>query len=89
MFDVIAPTPEPFIIDSLFAAADTTQPIQKFLYDRKSAAFSLSISTRTLDYVTVNGLIDHVKQGSKKMYLPSALQKFARTNHASLTEAGE
>ena len=61
-----------------------TPTITKILYDRRSAAFALSISTRTLDYATANGLIDHVRQGSKVCYLPSALQKFARTNHPRL-----
>jgi hypothetical protein len=82
MFDVS--TPETFVIDSIMAAADTTPAVQKILYDRKSASFALSISTRTLDYCVANGLIDFVKQGSKVMFLHSALTKFARTNHSSL-----
>jgi hypothetical protein len=78
-----------FVIDSLMASADNTPTIAKILYDRKSAAFALSISTRTLDYAVGNGLIDFVKQGSKVMFLHSALTKFARTNHASLCSVDE
>lgn len=78
----------PFVIDNIHAASDTSAPaLTKILYDRKSCAFALSISTRSLDYCVANGLIDFVKHGSKVMFLHSSLVKFARTNHASLTEA--
>ena len=87
MFDVTTSTPETFIIDSLFAAADTSQPIQKILYDRRSACAALSISLRSLDACVANGLIEFIRQGSKVMFLHSHLLKFAKTPHASLTES--
>jgi hypothetical protein len=82
--------PEPFVIDSLRAAASTdNEPIEKILYDRKSASFALSISCRALDYCVADELIDFVKQGSKIIFLHSAVLKFARTNHASLCSVDE
>lgn len=86
MFDVIAP--EPFVIDDLMAAASAdTQPLQKILYDRRSAAFALSISLRSLDACVANSSIEFIRQGSKVMFLQSHLLKFAKTPHDSLTEA--
>jgi hypothetical protein len=62
------------------------QPITKILYDRKSAASTLSISLRALDYATSYGMIEYVQQGSKKMYLHSHLLKFASTPHRSFVQ---
>ena|SRR5579871_2381457 len=68
------------------AASIDTQPIQKILYDRRSAAEALSISLRSLDACVANGSIEHIRQGSKIMFLHSHLLKFAKTPHDSLSQ---
>ena len=67
------------------AAADTNQPLQKMLYDRKSAAYVLSISTRSLDYLIACKELNTIKLGSKKMIAHSELVRFSRKNHGSVT----
>ncbi|RSL15575.1 hypothetical protein EDE15_1066 [Edaphobacter aggregans] len=91
---IAMPVPMAGIIDTIHASADNTYltdkpAVPKFLYDRRSAAFALSVSLRTLDACVANGLLDSVRHGSKVMFLPSALQKFARTPHASLCSVEE
>lgn len=61
-------------------------PIQKILYDRKSAAFALSISTRSLDYLTANRQLEFTRLGKKTMYSHTTLVRFSRSNHSNLTE---
>lgn len=73
------------VLDNLYAAAEP-QPIQKLMYDRKSAAFALSISQRSLDYLVSLKKIDFRKFGSKVMFSHAALVKFSRQDHASLSE---
>ncbi|MBB5056074.1 hypothetical protein HDF16_000743 [Granulicella aggregans] len=58
----------------------------KLLYDRKSAAFTLSISVRSLDYLIANKRLNTIKMGSKVMVSHGSLVKFSRQHHASLTE---
>ena len=60
--------------------------LHKILYDRKSAAFTLSISVRSLDYLIANKRLNTVKLGSKVMIGYGELVKFSRQHHASLTE---
>jgi hypothetical protein len=60
--------------------------IQKLLYDRKSAAFALSISIRSLDYLISLKKINTIRLGSKIMIGHSELVKFSRANHPTLTE---
>ena len=79
----------PFVIDSLYAAADTSYitdkpTITKNLYDRKSAAFALSISTRSLDYLIGNKALNTVRLGSKVMASHQELVRFSKKNHPAL-----
>jgi hypothetical protein len=70
------------VLDSIQAAADTsTQPIQKLLYDRKSAAFALSISLRSLGYLVATKQLNALKMGSKVMFTHGELVRFSRMNH--------
>jgi hypothetical protein len=69
------------------SAAAEPQPIQKILYDRKSAAFALSISVRSLDYLIANKRLNTLRMGSKVMIGHGELVKFSRANHATLSEA--
>lgn len=89
MFDTHS-TPTPGVVDSIMAAADTTTPtITKILYDRKSAAFALSISTRSLDYLIGNKALNTVRLGSKVMVTHAELVKFSKKNHAALCSVEE
>jgi hypothetical protein len=74
----------PAVIDIMAAAASTELP-SKILYDRKSAAYALSISVRSLDYLIANKRLNTRKVG-KKILIPHAeLVRFARADHAHLT----
>jgi hypothetical protein len=68
------------------AASTDTQPIQKILYDSRSAAEALSISLRSLDACVANGTLEFIRHGSKIMFLQTHLLKFAKTPHDSLTQ---
>jgi hypothetical protein len=81
-FEPILPT----TVDIQAAAAPTSQPIQKMLYDRKSAAFALSISTRSLDYLIANKQLATRKLGKKIMVSASELARFSRMDHLQLTQ---
>jgi hypothetical protein len=76
-------------VGSLMASAAPTEPppTQKILYDRKSAAYALSISVRSLDYLIANKRLNTLKMGSKVMLSHGELIKFSRQNHASLSES--
>jgi excisionase family DNA binding protein len=56
-------------------------PTNRIIYDRKNAAFQLSISVRTLDYLVANHKIPFRRQGRKVMFLHNDLVKYANTNH--------
>jgi hypothetical protein len=71
---------------SLMAVAAPTELPTKILYDRKSAAYALSISVRSLDYLIANKRLNTVKMGSKVMLSHGELVKFSRQNHVSLSE---
>lgn len=71
----------------LHASAHPT-PITKLLYDRKSAAFVLSISVRSLDYLIGNKQLNAVRLGRKVMLTHAELAKFCRSNHFELTSGG-
>jgi hypothetical protein len=75
-----------FAPTGLSATASTSSTIQKLLYDRKSAAFTLSISVRSLDYLIANKRLNTLKLGSKVLIGHGELVKFSRQNHYSLTE---
>ena len=53
----------------------------KLLYDRKSAAYCLSISLRALDYALARGEFDTRKNGRKTLITAASLRKYAAKNH--------
>ena len=59
----------------------TTPTITKLLYDRRSAAFSLSVSTRSLDYLFASKQLKPTKLGSKVMVHHKELERFANMDH--------
>jgi hypothetical protein len=60
--------------------------VTKLLYSRKDAAFALSVSVRSLDYLIANKKLSTRKLG-KKITIPHCeLVKFARADHANLTQ---
>ena len=59
----------------------TTQSVQKLLYDRKSAAWALSVSTRTLDYLIAAGAFDTRRIGHKVLITAASLKRYAAANH--------
>jgi len=71
---------------SMTAAAVPTELPTKILYDRKSAAYALSISVRALDYLIANKQLATRKLGKKIMVPHGELSRFARADHASLTQ---
>ena len=56
-------------------------PLQKLLFDRRSAAAALSVSIRTLDYFIARGELRTVRVGRKVLVPARELKQFARTNH--------
>jgi hypothetical protein len=79
-------SPDSTVISLMAVAAPTELPT-KILYDRKSAAYALSISVRSLDYLIANKRLNTLKLGSKVMIGHGELVKFSRQNHASLSES--
>ena len=55
--------------------------IQKLLYDRKSAAYALSVSIRTVDYLIATKKLAFLKLGRKVMIRASEMERFAACNH--------
>jgi hypothetical protein len=55
--------------------------VEKMLYDRKSAAYVLSISVRTLDYALARGEFDTRRIGRKTLITAGSLKRFAASNH--------
>jgi chromosome condensin MukBEF complex kleisin-like MukF subunit len=55
--------------------------VEKLLYDRRSAAFALSISIRLLDYYIANKQIRTQRIGRKVMITAAELRRFAASNH--------
>jgi hypothetical protein len=72
------------VLPSLSASADIAST-PKLLYDRKSAAYALSISIRSLDYLISLKKINTIRLGSKVMVNHGELLKFSRANHPTLT----
>ena len=60
------------------AAAPT---IKKLLYDRKSAAYALSVSLRSLDYLIANKQIKVRRIGVKVLIHVNELKRFAAADH--------
>jgi hypothetical protein len=61
--------------------AESTQSIQKLLYDGKSAAWALSVSTRTLDYLIADGAFETRRIGRLVLITAASLRKHAAANH--------
>ena len=70
--------------------AGSPKPVPtKLFYDRKSAAYVLSVSVRALDYLIAQRQLTAQRLGRKIMLSHSELVRFARVNHLFLTQAGE
>lgn len=69
----------------IMAAADDRE-VPKLLYSRKDAAFALSISIRSLDYLISNKQLNTRKLGKKIMIPYGELSRFARADHAHLSQ---
>jgi hypothetical protein len=54
---------------------------EKMLYDRKSAAFALSLSARTVDYALARGEFETRKNGRKTLITAASLKRYAASNH--------
>ena len=67
----------------------TCPDVEKILYDRKSAAYALSLSIRSVDYYIANKKLPFVQKGRKVMILADALKKFARANHYGPVSSGQ
>jgi hypothetical protein len=70
------------------AAADDRE-VTKMLYSRRDAAFALSISIRSLDYLISNKKLSTRKLGKKIMIPQGELSRFARADHSALTQHPE
>jgi hypothetical protein len=55
--------------------------VEKFLFARKEAAFSLGVSIRSIDYLIAKGLLVTRRIGKKIMITRESLRLFARGNH--------
>jgi excisionase family DNA binding protein len=73
---------------SIMAAADDRE-ISKLLYSRKDAAFALSISIRSLDYLVAAKQLKFRKVGRKILIPASELSRYARADHSCLTQHPE
>jgi hypothetical protein len=74
------------VVDIMAGVDD--REVSKLLYSRKDAAFALSISIRSLDYLIANKRLTFRKVGKKILIPAGDLSRFARTDHASLTQCG-
>jgi hypothetical protein len=54
---------------------------QKLLFDRESAAWALSVSTRTIVYLIASGAFDTRRVGSRVLITASSLKRYAAANH--------
>jgi hypothetical protein len=55
--------------------------VEKFLFARKEAAFSLGMSIRSIDYLIAKGELSTRRVGSKIMIPRESLRLFARGHH--------
>jgi hypothetical protein len=63
--------------------------VQKLLYDRRSAAFALSISVRSLDYFIANKKLSTRRIGKKVMVPAAELRRFAASDHFGPIDGSE
>ena len=61
--------------------ANTMHEGDKLLFDRKSAAYCLSISLRALDYALARGEFETRKNGRKTLITAASLRRYAAKNH--------
>jgi hypothetical protein len=61
------------------------QSVPKLLYSRKDAAFVLSISVRSLDYLVAQKRLAFRKIGKRILFAHNELVKFAKADHLELT----
>jgi hypothetical protein len=61
--------------------AESTHLIQKLLFDRKTAAWALSVSIRTLDYALAAGAFETRRIGRKTLITAGSLKRYAAANH--------
>jgi hypothetical protein len=57
------------------------EQVPKLMYDRKSAAYALSISIRSLDYALATGAFETRRKGRKVLITAGSLKRYAATNH--------
>jgi len=55
--------------------------VEKFRYDRKSAALALSMSVRALVYRLAGGVIETTRDGRKRYISATELKRYASRNH--------
>ncbi len=55
--------------------------VEKLLYDRKSAAYALSMSVRSVDYFLSRGVFRTRRIGKKVLIPASELKRFAAADH--------
>jgi hypothetical protein len=55
--------------------------VEKMLYDRKSAAYALSVSVRTVDYALAKREFETRKIGRKTLITAASLKRYAASNH--------
>jgi len=60
---------------------ESAQPMQKLLHTRKDAAWTLSVSTRSVDYLIASGALETRRIGRKVLIVAASLKKFAAANH--------
>lgn len=61
--------------------------MQPLLIDRKTAAAALGVSTRTLDYAVIRGLLKPRRLGRRVMFSPKELERFAARDHSRIAPA--
>ena len=70
------------VIGTVHAAAETgNEPLPKVLYDRQSAAYALSISIRSLDYLIATKKLAFRRIGRKVLIPRGELLRFASKDH--------
>jgi hypothetical protein len=55
--------------------------VEKLRYDRKSAAFALSISVRAVDYRLASGELESRRDGNRRYITASSLRRYASRDH--------
>jgi excisionase family DNA binding protein len=58
-----------------------TTNVEKFLYSRKEAAYSLGISTRSVDYLISKKELETRHMGTKVLITRESLRRWAAGNH--------